>query len=179
MSPDVHSIMILDKESTKITERWKVVVVYNGGQIRKVVESLSEKAIPKDALEAEMMRGWMIKHKLLEFAKENEDKVVSCLPGPVVKVFKPQTEFNSSPLFMISQKKNMKGPFSLYVIEPNTDRLKVFKNDLIADLTDSSEFVVLNNEADNKKYESVVQLKVTYLDDTNAKTLRNTQANPN
>lgn len=89
MSSDVHSIMILDKESTKIQERWKVVAVYNGGQIRKVVESVSEGSIPKNANEAEMMRGWMIKHKLVEFVKENEEKVVNCLPGPVIKVFKP------------------------------------------------------------------------------------------
>lgn len=73
----------------------------------------------------------------------------------------------------------MNGPFSIYVIEPNTDLLKVFKNDLIPDLSDNSEFVILNNEADNKKFESVIQLKVTYLDDTNAKTLRNAQANHN
>lgn len=50
----------------------------------------------------------------------------------------------------------MTGPFSIYIIEPNTDMLKVFKNDLIPDLTDSSEFVILNNDADNKKFESVV-----------------------
>ncbi len=64
----------------------------------------------------------------------------------------------------------MTGPFSIFIIEPNTDMLKVFKNDLIPDLTDSSEFVILNNESDNKKFESVIQLKTTYLDDTNAKT---------
>jgi len=87
MSADVHSVMILDKESTKIQERWKIVVAYKGGQIRKVVESITDRTIPKDAIEAEMMRGWMIRHKLVEFAKENEDKVVSCLPGPIVKVF--------------------------------------------------------------------------------------------
>ena len=80
---------------------------------------------------------------------------------------------------MISQKKNMHGPFSIYIIEPNTDLLKVFKNDLLPDLTDSSEFVILNNDADNKKFESVIQLKTTYLDDTNAKTLRNAQAPQN
>jgi hypothetical protein len=50
----------------------------------------------------------------------------------------------------------MNGPFSLCIIEPNTDLLKVFKNDLIPDLTDSSEFVVLNNDADNKKFESLI-----------------------
>lgn len=70
----------------------------------------------------------------------------------------------------------MSGPFSLCIIEPNTDQLKVFKNDLIPDLADTSEFVILNNEADNKKFESVIQLKVTYLDDTTGKTLRNGQA---
>lgn len=73
----------------------------------------------------------------------------------------------------------MTGPFSIYIIEPNTDMLKVFKNDLIPDLTDSSEFVILNNDADNKKFESVVQLKTTYLDETNAKTIRNAQAHQN
>ncbi len=39
-------------------------------------------------MEAEMMRGWMVRHKLVEFVKENEEKVVNGLPGPVVKVFK-------------------------------------------------------------------------------------------
>jgi hypothetical protein len=54
--------MILDKESTKIQERWKVVAVYKGGQLRKVVESITERTISKDAIEAEMMRGWMVRH---------------------------------------------------------------------------------------------------------------------
>jgi hypothetical protein len=81
---------------------------------------------------------------------------------------------------MVSQKKNLSGPFTLYLIEPNTDQLKTFKNDLIPDLSLSSEFVILNNEADNKKYENVIHLKVTYMDDTNSKTLRNGGAqNPN
>ncbi len=74
---------------------------------------------------------------------------------------------------MISHKKNMTGPFSICIIEPNTDMLKVFKNELIPDLNESSEFVILNNESDNKKFESLIQLKTTYLDDTNVKTLRN------
>ena len=61
MSNDVNSILILDKESTKIEERWKIVIVCNGGQIRKVVEKLVER-IPKDFLEAETSRGWMVRH---------------------------------------------------------------------------------------------------------------------
>ena len=65
---------------------------------------------------------------------------------------------------------------ALCLIEPNTDQLRVFKSDLIPDLVDSSsQFVILNNEADNKKFENVVQLKVTYLDDTNAKTTKQGQ----
>jgi hypothetical protein len=102
MTSDIHSIMILDKESTKIQERWKPIVVYKGGQIRKLVESITDRTIPKDTIEAEMMRGWMVRHKLVEFVKETEDKVVSCLPGPVVKIFQPQMIFNSSPVFMVS-----------------------------------------------------------------------------
>ena len=55
--------------------------------------------------------------------------------------------------------------FSLALIEPNQNFLKVYK-DMIPDLSEQSHFLILNNEADNPKYENVIQLKVFHLDDT-------------
>lgn len=37
---------------------------------------------------------------------------------------------------------------------------------MIPDLSEQSHFLILNNEADNPKYENVIQLKVFHLDDT-------------
>jgi hypothetical protein len=49
-----------------------------------------------------MSQGWLQRHHLVEFLKENEEKPIGSLPGYVAKVFKTQTIFNSSPLILTS-----------------------------------------------------------------------------
>jgi hypothetical protein len=44
MSPDVMAVMMLDKESTKVDQRWKVVVVFNGSEVRKITTKAPNKA---------------------------------------------------------------------------------------------------------------------------------------
>jgi hypothetical protein len=39
MSPDLHSVIMLDKESTRMDQRWKIIVLYKGSQIKQLVES--------------------------------------------------------------------------------------------------------------------------------------------
>jgi hypothetical protein len=99
MSADSHSIMLLDKESTKIQERWKPIVVYKGGQIRKITDCIVNGVQREEAEAGKDV--WAVKHKLVEFLKDGEEKVLSSLPGSIVKVFNPPTVFNSSPLFMV------------------------------------------------------------------------------
>lgn len=41
MDQDVHSFILLDKDSTLFKERWKIVVVFKGSAIKQIVEDKS------------------------------------------------------------------------------------------------------------------------------------------
>ena len=101
--------------------------------------------------------------------KDEKDQALDGLPGYLVKVYKNQAVFNSSPIFLLTTKRNLSGTFSLALIEPNTNQLRIFK-DLVPDLGDSSHFLILNNDADNRKYETIIQLKCNHLDETSNQT---------
>jgi hypothetical protein len=38
------AVVMLDKESTKVDQRWKVVVVFNGSEVRKITTKALNKA---------------------------------------------------------------------------------------------------------------------------------------
>jgi hypothetical protein len=66
---------------------------------------------------------------------EKDGTIIDSFPGYLVRVFKNQTVFNSSPLFLLTSKRNKAGVFSLGIIDPNTNNLKVYK-DMIPDLNE-------------------------------------------
>ena len=83
--------------------------------------------------------------------KDDSGTIIDSLPlGTIKKIFKSQSQFNATPLFLIDY---YEGEF-LCKIEPVTYRQKIYKG--LPDVNEKSIFIVLNNEIEETDRKSVV-----------------------
>ena len=85
MQNEAMAIMMFDKESTRIDQRYKVVAVFRGGEVKLVC--------PKEPNKADMIKKIRdgtkpSKFELQSFMRDDKGNLIDTMPGFIVKIFK-------------------------------------------------------------------------------------------
>ena len=77
--------MMFDKESTRIDQRWKVVAVFRGGEVKLVGGKVPNKA---DMIKKIRDGTKPSKFELQSFMRDEKGHLIDVMPGFIVKIFK-------------------------------------------------------------------------------------------
>ena len=85
MKNEAMAIMMVDKESTRVDQRYKVVAVFRGGEVRMVGAKEPNKA---DMIKKIRDGTKPSKYELQTFMRDEKGNLIDAMPGFIVKIFK-------------------------------------------------------------------------------------------
>ena len=85
MKNEAMAIMMVDKESTRVDQRFKVVAVFRGGEVRLVSAKEPNKA---DMIKKIRDGTKPSKFELQSFMRDEKGNLIDSMPGFIVKIFK-------------------------------------------------------------------------------------------
>ena len=85
MKNEAIAIMMFDKESTRIDQRFKVVAVFKGGEVKLVGAKEPNKA---DMIKKIRDGTKPSKFELQSFMRDDKGHLIDSMPGFIVKIFK-------------------------------------------------------------------------------------------